>query len=97
MATILRCADARFEPPVPDSPGVGRDATNKRVTNHRMKRGLGVELIYPDITTGLPAATEAVIDGNRDDFDACKPSIHRRWLDVTAEGTFGDRHAGSGP
>jgi nucleoside-diphosphate-sugar epimerase len=34
----------------------GRDATSKRVVNRLMKKSLGVELAYPDITTGLPAA-----------------------------------------
>ena len=37
----------------PGSPEAARDATNKRVDNHRIKSGLGIALIYPDITTGL--------------------------------------------
>jgi nucleoside-diphosphate-sugar epimerase len=52
MATLLSAPEPRFQPPGPEN----RDATNKRVTNARMKRSLGFKLIYPDITTGLPAA-----------------------------------------
>jgi nucleoside-diphosphate-sugar epimerase len=32
---------------------------NKRVSNRRLRRELGVTMTYPDITTGLPAALEA--------------------------------------
>jgi nucleoside-diphosphate-sugar epimerase len=46
----------RFAPPQPGSVEAARDATSKRVANRRMKRGLGITLLYPDITTGLPAA-----------------------------------------
>ena len=53
MATLLGTPAPRFEPPAPGSPEAARDATNKRIANHRIKSGLGVELIYPDITTGL--------------------------------------------
>jgi hypothetical protein len=42
--------------PPPGSVESARDATNKRVATARMKRRLGVMLLYPDITTGLPAA-----------------------------------------
>jgi nucleoside-diphosphate-sugar epimerase len=59
MATLLSAPEPRFEPPGPEGRESSRDATNKRVANHRMKRGLGLKLIYPDITTGLPAAIRA--------------------------------------
>jgi nucleoside-diphosphate-sugar epimerase len=56
MATLLGAPEPGFEPPRPGSPEAARDATNKRVANHRMKSRLGVALIYPDITTGLAAS-----------------------------------------
>jgi len=56
MATLLSAPEPRFEPTGPESRESSRDATNKRVANHRMKRWLGLKLIYPDITTGLRAA-----------------------------------------
>ncbi len=55
MATLLDAPAPRFEPPTPGSPEAARDATNKRIANHRIKSGLGVALVYPDITTGLRA------------------------------------------
>jgi nucleoside-diphosphate-sugar epimerase len=55
-ASLLGAPAPRFAPPEAGSLEEGRDATNKRVANHRMKAGLGIELIYPDISTGLPAA-----------------------------------------
>jgi nucleoside-diphosphate-sugar epimerase len=53
MATLLDAPSPRFEPPTPGSPDAARDATNKRIANDRIKSGLGIALIYPDITTGL--------------------------------------------
>jgi nucleoside-diphosphate-sugar epimerase len=55
-ATLLGAPAPRFVPPETGSLEEGRDATNKRVANHRIKARLGIELIYPDISTGLPAA-----------------------------------------
>ena len=55
-AGALEAPEPRFAPPQLGSPEAARDATNKRVANHRMKRGLGITLLYPDITTGLPEA-----------------------------------------
>ena len=55
-AQALGAPEPRFASPRPGSPEAFRDATNKRVANHRMKRELGITLIFPDITTGLPAA-----------------------------------------
>ena len=56
MANLLSAPQPRFEPQGPESRKSSRDATNKRVSNQRMKRGLGLKLIHADITTGLPAA-----------------------------------------
>jgi nucleoside-diphosphate-sugar epimerase len=56
LATLLNAQAPVFAPPRAGSLDDGRDATSKRVVNHRMKAGLGVTLIYPDITTGLPAS-----------------------------------------
>ncbi len=56
LATLLNAQAPTFAPPGAGSLDDGRDATSKRVANHRMKAGLGVTLIYPDITTGLPAS-----------------------------------------
>jgi nucleoside-diphosphate-sugar epimerase len=56
MATLLGTPPPQFAPPVPGSPEAAREATNKRLSNHRAKNGLGLSLAYPDIATGLPAA-----------------------------------------
>lgn len=58
MALLIAAPEPRFEPPPPGSPEAAREATNKRVANERMKSGLGVTLIYPDITSGLRAALD---------------------------------------
>jgi nucleoside-diphosphate-sugar epimerase len=58
-AELLGSPAPRFEPLGAGGSNEGRDATSKRVANHRMKARLGLELIYPDITTGLPAALNA--------------------------------------
>jgi nucleoside-diphosphate-sugar epimerase len=55
-AQALNAPPPRFEPPEPDSPKAGRDESNKRVSNARMKADLGVILTYPDIDSGIPAA-----------------------------------------
>ena len=57
-AQLSDAPEPRFAPAPIGSPESTRDATNKRVANRRMKRGLGITLLYPDITTGLPAALE---------------------------------------
>jgi nucleoside-diphosphate-sugar epimerase len=56
VAEILGAPEPRFEARQAGNAEAVRDASNKRVANHRMKAGLGVTLEYPDITTGLPAA-----------------------------------------
>ena len=45
-----------FEPATWADPKTARDATNKRIKNDRIKRGLIESLRYPDISTGLAAA-----------------------------------------
>lgn len=56
VASLLGAPEPRFVVPEAGSLDMGRDATSKRIANHRTKTGLGLELAYPDITTGLPAA-----------------------------------------
>jgi len=56
VATLVGAPEPRFESPQPGAPEAARDETSKRVANRRMKTELVLGLIYPDITTGLPAA-----------------------------------------
>lgn len=56
---VARCLGApspRFVLPAPEGVEVRREETNKRVSNRRLRSELGVQLAYPDITTGVPAA-----------------------------------------
>ncbi len=55
-ARLLGAPPPRHEPPAGDRAGAVQDAANRRIANRRMHDGLGVDLRYPDITTGLPAA-----------------------------------------
>ncbi len=48
--------EPRFELPQPGTAEAVRDATNKRISNRRMRSVLGVELIHEDIGSGLAAA-----------------------------------------
>jgi nucleoside-diphosphate-sugar epimerase len=65
-ASLLGAPAPRFVIPNADSLEEARDATNKRVVNRRMKAGLGVKLLFPDISTGLPAA---LFTGDREPAD----------------------------
>ena len=56
VAELLGLPDPRFVPPAPDSPGASREESDKRASNRRMRAELGIDLAYPDIATGLPAA-----------------------------------------
>ena len=56
LAKLLDAPEPTFAPAQAGDLETGRDATSKRVSNRRMKSALGVDLMYPDITTGLPAA-----------------------------------------
>ncbi len=58
IARLLGAPESRFEMPRPGTVEEGRDATNKRISNHRMREVLGVKLQYSDIVTGLPAALD---------------------------------------
>ncbi len=56
---VARCLGApspRFVLPAPEGLEARREETNKRVSNRRLRSELGVNLTYPDITTGVPAA-----------------------------------------
>ncbi len=55
-ARLLDAPPPRYEPPALERAGAVRDAANRRIANRRMHTGLGVDLRYSDITTGLPAA-----------------------------------------
>jgi len=59
-AQALGAPVPRFESPAPGSSKAGRDESNKRVSNARMKAELGVTLTYPDLTSGVPAAIRSV-------------------------------------
>lgn len=52
LARILNAPPPRFEPPW-ERGFTGRDTTNRRVSNRRMRQELGVELVYPDYVAGL--------------------------------------------
>jgi nucleoside-diphosphate-sugar epimerase len=59
MAAVIGAREPRFENPGPAGTEGTHDATNKRIHNDRMKRGLITTLDYPDITTGLADAVGA--------------------------------------
>ncbi len=58
MAGFLGLEPPRFAPPEPGQIASGREATSKRVRNHHLKADLGFSLLYPDITTGIPASLD---------------------------------------
>jgi nucleoside-diphosphate-sugar epimerase len=58
MAELLDAPAPRFALAAANTPEAARDATNKRLSNRRIKSGLNLSLIYPDITTGLAAALQ---------------------------------------
>ena len=53
---MLGAPAPRFVLPTPEGTEARREETNKRVSNRRLRSELGVQLAYPDITTGVPAA-----------------------------------------
>jgi nucleoside-diphosphate-sugar epimerase len=55
-ARLLGVPPPRYEPPAVGRAGVAQDTANRRIANRRMHNGLGVDLLYPDIKAGLPAA-----------------------------------------
>jgi nucleoside-diphosphate-sugar epimerase len=62
-AVHLGAPAPRFETPAEGTPEARRESANKRVSNRRMRVKLGVELSYPDITTGIPAAIRECVVG----------------------------------
>jgi len=58
IAALVGAPEPRFELPRPGTPEEGRDATNKRIRNQRMRHRLGLDLLYPDVATGLPSALD---------------------------------------
>jgi nucleoside-diphosphate-sugar epimerase len=58
-AEVLGAPEVRFEAPESGSPKSGREESDKRISNARMKSELGVTLAHPDITSGVPASIEA--------------------------------------
>ncbi|MFO0891511.1 MAG: SDR family oxidoreductase [Isosphaeraceae bacterium] len=54
-ARLLNAPPPQFIPAAGHSVESRGDTTNRRVLNRRMRDRLGVDLIYPDITSGLPA------------------------------------------
>ncbi len=56
IARLKGAPEPRFELPTPGSAEAQRDATNKRISNRRMRSVLGVELIHEGIGSGLPSA-----------------------------------------
>jgi nucleoside-diphosphate-sugar epimerase len=58
-AESLQAPAPRFETPRPGSPEAAREESNKRISNRRMRTELGVNLIHPDVRTGVPAAIAA--------------------------------------
>jgi nucleoside-diphosphate-sugar epimerase len=55
-ARLLDAPPPRYEPSVVTNAGAVPESANRRIANRRMRTGLGVDLIYPDIAAGLPAA-----------------------------------------
>ncbi len=55
-ARLLDAPPPRYEPSAVGRAGAVQDTANRRISNRRMHNGLGVDLRYPDITAGLPAA-----------------------------------------
>jgi nucleoside-diphosphate-sugar epimerase len=56
VADCLNVPPPRFEPLRADAPRDSRDSSNKRICNRKMHQRLGLNLAYPDIYTGVPAA-----------------------------------------
>ncbi|SIN82105.1 Nucleoside-diphosphate-sugar epimerase [Singulisphaera sp. GP187] len=59
VATLLGLAPPRFEALIPDNPAAAREESNKRISNRRIRTELQVELTFPDIQSGVPAAIAA--------------------------------------
>lgn len=55
-ARMLDAPPPRYEPSAAGRAGIVQETANRRIANRRMRTGLGVDLLYPDILAGLPAA-----------------------------------------
>ena len=55
-AHLLGAPPPRYEPGAEGQGGARLETANRRIDSGRMRTGLGVKLIYPDIWAGLPAA-----------------------------------------
>lgn len=56
LARHLAAPAPTFTPAPAGSHLAGREASNKRVRNARIKTDLGISLAYPDVSTGIPAS-----------------------------------------
>lgn len=56
VATLTGTPPPRYEPLTPENPARAREESNKRISNRRLRDELRVDLSFPDIRTGLPAA-----------------------------------------
>ena len=63
---LLGAPPPRYRPSADARVGAVQDAANRRIASGRMRAGLGVNLLYPDIWQGLPAALGS--GGVRPDF-----------------------------
>ena len=60
VAACLNAPPPRYVPPAPGSPEAARDVVDRRICNRRIKAELGLKLLYPDVTVGVPAALGGV-------------------------------------
>jgi nucleoside-diphosphate-sugar epimerase len=58
VATLLGTPPPRYEALTPENPARAREESNKRISNRRIREELQVDLTFPDIQTGLPAAVD---------------------------------------
>lgn len=56
LAALLGAPAPRFVVPEPGAPAALRDESNKRISNERIKRELGLRLEYPNLQAGLTAS-----------------------------------------
>ena len=56
VARLLGAPPPRFERASSPPGESAHDETNRRISNRRMRESLGVNLVYPDIQSGVPAA-----------------------------------------
>lgn len=59
LARLLKAPEPRFTAPCPDSPAAQRAASDKRISNAKLVRELGIEFLYPSYREGLAAIVAA--------------------------------------